>query len=75
MEELHALCGKKGYFLGVIIKPYRKSHELKENDDPASLVVVISTERPLMEHILISDEVTESLSVTAKFLLEELKAL
>lgn len=73
MEQLFELAKKKKVHVGVFVRPKRTPDELKDDKDPANLVVVLANYRPLDENIIASDEVTESLAVSAKFLLEELK--
>ena len=73
MEELLTLAKKKKMHVGVLIKPKRKVDELKDERDPANIVVAVSNTLPIEDNVVISDEVTESLAVSAKFLLEELK--
>lgn len=73
MEELFTFCKRKRLHVGALVKPKRTPDELRDDKDHANLVVVVASYHPVEDHIIFSDEVTESLSVSAKFLLEEVK--
>lgn len=75
MEALYKLCIKKKLILGVDITPNRKPDELKDQRKRSNIVIIIAEERPIKEHIILSDVVTESLPISAKFLRMELEAM
>lgn len=73
MEKLIKAANVKRMRVGALIKPKRKPDELKNDSEVANLVIVIASSRPVEDNVVMSDEVTESLATTAKFLLEELR--
>lgn len=75
MEELYRLATQKGYFVGATLEPIRKADELKGVTNAAEVILVIATDKPVMEHVLMSDKLSINLAISATFLIEELKGI
>lgn len=75
MEQLYKLCKRKNCVLGVDIIPNRDPEDLKGAKKRADIILLIATDKPVKDHVIMSDIVTESLQVSAIFLTKELEAL
>ena len=73
VEALYKLCCEKKMYLGALIKPKRNLDELREEQEPANIVLVVASSRAMSDSIVLSDEVVSLLSESALFLTEELK--
>lgn len=71
MEKLQAACKPRGFFMGMDIDPKREAKNCTV--DPPDIILFIANGQPAIANIILSDTVTESLSISAEHLLDNVR--
>lgn len=57
MEKLYSACTSRNFLLGMDIDPKREAKDCNEN--PAMTILVVATEKPFIENIILSETVVD----------------